>query len=111
MIKNFSKLLYSSLFILLLAGSSNAQEVIKGTVLGIEEGTRSPVTGASVQWINTTKGTITNAEGKFELAIANISDKRVIVSMMGFNSDTISADTGKDLLIQFRFCFQLFQIL
>ena len=61
MIKNFSKLLYSSLFILLLAGSSNAQEVIKGTVLGIEEGTRSPVTGASVQWINTTKGTITNA--------------------------------------------------
>ncbi len=102
MIKNFSKLLYSSLFILLLAGSSNAQEVIKGTVLGIEEGTRSPVTGASVQWINTTKGTITNAEGKFELAIANISDKRVIVSMMGFNSDTISADTGKDLLIELR---------
>jgi len=102
MIKNFSKLLYSSLFILLLAGSLNAQEVIKGTVFGTEEGGRSPLNGASVQWINTTNGTITNAEGKFELSIDNISDKRVIVSIMGFNSDTISATTGKDLSIELR---------
>lgn len=102
MIKNFSKLLYGSLFILLLAGSSNAQEVIKGTVFGIEEGVRSPVTGASVQWINTTTGTITNSEGKFELAITNISDKRIIISMMGFNSDTVSANTSKELLIELR---------
>lgn len=102
MIKNFSKLLYGSLFILLLAGSSNAQEVIKGTVFGIEEGVRSPVNGASVQWINTTTGTITNSEGKFELAITNISEKIIIISMMGFNSDTVSANTSKELLIELR---------
>lgn len=87
---------------MLFAVNSNAQETVKGTVFGIEETVRSPLAGASVKWINTSVGTNTNNEGKFELSAENISDKRVIVSMMGYTIDTVSADTGKELLIELR---------
>jgi len=102
MIKNFCKPICIGLFIMLFAVNSNAQETVKGTVFGIEETVRSPLAGASVKWINTSVGTNTNNEGKFELSAENISDKRVIVSMMGYTIDTVSADTGKELLIELR---------
>lgn len=94
--------IYVGLFILLLVNSSNAQEKIKGTVFGIEEGIHSPITGASVQWINTTTGTNTNNDGKFELSTENISDKRLIVSMIGYMKDTISVNTSKELTVVLR---------
>ena len=110
MIKNFYKIIYAVLFAAFFAGYSNAQEtpktqtekVIKGKVFGIDTGLRSVLPGASVQWINTSDGTITDAEGKFELPLENISDKRLIVSMMGFYPDTVSAENKRHVFINLR---------
>lgn len=98
--------LYRLLFLICLtfisAGFASAQDVIKGRVFGIEDKVRSPLTGASVFWINTTSGTVTDAEGKFELSMNGITDKRLIASITGFHSDTISAEDKKYVFINLR---------
>ena len=63
---------------------------IDGMVFGTSGNSKEPLTGAVVKWINTKKGTITESDGKFHLEAENISDKRIIVSFGGYNSDTIS---------------------
>ena len=63
---------------------------IDGMVFGTSGNSKEPLTGAVVKWINTKKGTITESDGKFHLEAENISDKRIIVSFVGYNSDTIS---------------------
>ena len=66
-------------------------QALKGKVLGEEEGGRTALPGASVRWIGTTVGTTTNENGVFLLDSAAIDDRRVVVSFIGFRTDTISA--------------------
>ncbi len=48
-----------------------------------------PLVSASVYWANTTVGTTTNVNGKFELSTKNISPKLLIASYVGHTSDTL----------------------
>jgi len=82
-------ILFAIFSLLIIASYSDAQEIVKGRVFGIEQGIRSPLPGASVSWINASIGTITDNDGKFVLSTENIPEKKIIVSMMGFYSDTI----------------------
>lgn len=103
--KKFCTLLYSSLLIFFFTNYSDAQEVqevIKGRVFGIDAGVRSPLAGATVSWINTTVSATTDSEGKFELSMVNVSEKKLIASMMGFYSDTISTENKKHVFINLR---------
>jgi hypothetical protein len=50
-----------------------------------------------VKWINTTKGTITDKTGKFELSLANITDKRLVVSYAGYKTDTVDMAEKTDV--------------
>lgn len=105
MVNNFYKIIYTILFIFSFTCYSYSQEtqsVIKGKVSGIDAGIRSSLPGASVQWINTSVVTVTDSEGKFELTIENITDKRLVVSMMGFYSDTVSAENKRHVFINLR---------
>jgi outer membrane receptor for ferrienterochelin and colicin len=72
-------------------------QALKGKVLGLDDGEKAALPGASVLWLGTTIGTTTNADGLFQLDTAGVRDRRVVVSFIGFRTDTISA-TGRSYL-------------
>lgn len=77
--------------ILFLFSGSLLSQSITGFIYGDDEGKKQPLDAAVVKWINTTKGTITDEKGKFELALTNITDKRLVVSYAGYKTDTVDA--------------------
>ena len=52
-------------------------------------GKESALTGVNVYWAGTTKGTFTDENGKFRLARVGSSNPRLVVSLLGYERDTI----------------------
>ncbi|MCI0716166.1 MAG: TonB-dependent receptor [Chlorobi bacterium] len=82
-----------------LTGISIYSQSVKGIVYGISENKKEPLDAAVVRWLGTTKGTITESNGTFELSLSGISDKRLMVSYSGYKSDTISVEDDSYLEI------------
>ena len=61
-------------------------QAIKGRVTDNKE---EPLIGANIHWVNTTIGGIVDVDGNFEISLEGIMDKRIIVSYVGYESDTI----------------------
>jgi hypothetical protein len=59
------------------------------------EGETTPLIGANVFWLGTTIGTTTNAEGYFLIDRPAGAD-RLIISFVGFNSDTLIVPKKQD---------------
>jgi outer membrane receptor for ferrienterochelin and colicin len=59
-----------------------------------------PLMGANILWFGTTEGTGTNEDGEFVLSVDGISDKRLIVSYIGYLPDTIAVEGRQQLTIQ-----------
>jgi len=73
--------------------SSNNE--IKGVVLEEDDkGSFKPLAGASVIWLNTNSGTITDDNGVFSITQ---NGQRLIISYTGFTADTISVTPNKVL--------------
>lgn len=70
---------------------TNAQS-ISGTVFGSENNVRTGIPGANIIWIGTIKGTSTAADGSFNLSTTGIRDRRIIVSYLGYKTDTLSVN-------------------
>lgn len=84
--KRITYLLFISLF---WAASANSQS-ISGTVLEKDKsGNKQPLIGASIVWIDTNIGTFSNEFGKFSLSAESILDKRLVVSYVGYQTDTV----------------------
>lgn len=90
------KIIIIIITLILSAGFTYSQS-IKGTVYFTAEKKTEPLEDAVVKWLGTTKGTITDKNGKYELSLTGITDKRLIISYSGFKSDTINAE-GKDFV-------------
>ena len=74
---------------LILAFSlTHAQEKVSGTILYKLKGDDYPLEGASVYWLNTNKGAITNFSGDFIIEKTQESDL-LVISYIGFLSDTL----------------------
>lgn len=73
----------------MFSGSLSFSQDLTGIIKGDIENKKEPLEGAVVKWINTKKGTATDEKGKFELAGAEITDRRIIVSNIGYKTDTI----------------------
>src|SRR3972149_965399 len=71
---------------------------ITGTVFGIAGFKKEALEDVIVKWINTSKGTLTDKNGKFEIPSDGISDKRLIIIQVGYKKDTI--ETGDKLNIE-----------
>lgn len=71
----------------LLSLSSLAQ--VRGTV---KDHTGSPIAGAYVLWINENTGTTTDANGNFSIKLTNNNDRRLIISFIGYQNDTIQVN-------------------
>ena len=80
-----------ALLLPLLALPAQGQQ-LRGQILGRDEsGVASPLPGASVVWLGTTVGTATDAQGHFALKAVD-GRNRLIVSYVGFASDTLLVD-------------------
>ncbi len=73
---------------LLLSINVSAQ-MISGKVT---DDNNEPLVGANVYWLDTTIGVSTDEEGQFELSVENIFNKKIIVSFVGYSSDTVEVN-------------------
>ena len=83
------------LFILISCHSIYSQNNYEGVVLLKDNKQSNPVVGANVYWQNTSIGSVTNLEGEFSIPLVSSSDK-LIISSVGFVSDTIIIDSTKE---------------
>lgn len=76
------------LILTLLVFTGNAQRTIKGRV--VNEATGAPIQGSSVFISNTSNGTITNSEGKFELNDVPAGKHDLVISCIGYETNVYS---------------------
>ena len=78
---------------------SSQPEVIRGQVFekGVK-GKRAPLPGANLSWLGTTEGTATDEHGHFELARVPQTG-RLVISYVGYGSDTVEVQDGRDIQI------------
>ena len=62
-----------------------SQNNINGKVFG----ENIPLAGANIQWINSNIGVTTDLNGEFTIKKENISEKKLVISFIGFINDTI----------------------
>lgn len=78
---------------------SNVPNSVKGLVLGKDEnGENKPLIGASVAWLSAAGSTATDENGAFTLA-TNGQLGRLIISYVGFSSDTISISDSEEIKV------------
>lgn len=78
------------------------QAYLGGVVYEAEgKGKGTPLPGANISWLGTGEGTSTDEEGRFELPLVAQSEK-VVISFIGFGSDTIQVREDFDLEIVLR---------
>jgi outer membrane receptor for ferrienterochelin and colicins len=74
---------------------------ITGTVYSIINSKKEPIEGAIIKWVNTNNGKTTDIKGKFKISAEGITDKRLVVSQVGYLKDTIlvSEDTELEIIM------------
>jgi outer membrane receptor protein involved in Fe transport len=70
--------------------SFNAQ--IKGLVQGTDSISKKPIYGAKVKFIHSKTGVITSEEGTFEIVLPKLLPDTLVISAVGYYSDTIILD-------------------
>lgn len=88
----------TALLLFFTAGALTHSQSIKGIVYGANDTKKDPLDAAIVKWFGTTKGTITEPNGTFELSLAGITNKRLMISYTGYKTDTI--DVGEQTYIE-----------
>ncbi|GAB3881822.1 TonB-dependent receptor [Spirosoma agri] len=75
---------------------------VRGTVSESVNNKRVPLAGATLRWANTTKGTVTDSLGRFELAVETAINQ-LIISYVGYQSDTVTVtDPASALVVTLR---------
>lgn len=90
---------YLYTFIIFLCISKADAQSVKGVVYESNNKNEIPLIGANVYWINTTKAVVTDFSGNFEISEDGITDKRLIVSFVGYQNDTINITNQKFIKI------------
>lgn len=89
------KLNITIIMVLLFSSSLFSQEELKGQVFELSSSNKEePLPGANVYWLNTSVGGMTDMDGKFSIPY-NQDYKTLIISYVGFKSDTITISSNK----------------
>ncbi|CAH0995341.1 hypothetical protein EMA8858_01462 [Emticicia aquatica] len=94
--KNSKNQYYILLLFILMNNNIFAQNV-NGIVLDNNNGKEEAIVGATVNWLGTKLATTTDVDGKF--SIARSKAKKIVISFVGYKSDTISISNETDLKI------------
>ena len=84
------------IFFILNALPSWAQKTMSGKVV---DANNKAIEGASVYWINTQSLVFTEKDGKFNIDSNGIADKRLVIQMLGYLTDTISSFQKKNTFV------------
>ena len=90
------------LYIFLIFTKSICAQHTMGLVFGIDDkAKKEALPGANVYWLGTTIGSLTNQTGFFQIPNPEKTPSKLIVSMVGFVSDTITINSKdqKDLRV------------
>ncbi|MFM7177097.1 MAG: TonB-dependent receptor [Bacteroidota bacterium] len=98
---NIKKLILSIVSFAMAAGSTVAQNAVSGRVFESNNGTKSPLVGASVYWSGTQIGTTSGADGSYTINIPSNPDF-LVFSFVGFMSDSIkfNGQTTLDIILK-----------
>lgn len=78
---------------------STGADIVKGVVLEEnKKGMFAPLSGASVVWLGTNKGTVTDSSGVFGIPHSSGSE-RLVISYSGYKPDTISISDMQEIKI------------
>ncbi len=94
-----------SLFCLLQISVS--AQVISGVVMEMKNGKHEPLAGATILLINTNQYILSGDKGDFSIPLGSVSDYRLIVSMLGFQTDTFAFVMDKPLMLHLQSIKQL----
>lgn len=75
---------------------SVAQDSLRGMVMVQENGKMSGIEGASVYWLDTNIGTTTDEKGWFSIDYKQ-EYKKLVISFVGYQTDTIEVNSNKEL--------------
>ncbi len=87
------KLIYL-IFLLIFNLNHYSQDIADGKILYIEDNKEIPVQGATIKWLNTDIGTISDEKGLFKLE-NSLNKEFIEISFLGFKTDTISVQKDK----------------
>ncbi|MAW09029.1 MAG: hypothetical protein CBD60_01905, partial [Flavobacteriaceae bacterium TMED200] len=90
------KIILTVLNLLLVTSILSAQEEIKGQIYSKLNENLFPISGVNVYWLNTSKGTISNEDGKFSIQKNNNTNK-LILSFIGFQTDTLLVENQSNI--------------
>ena len=88
---------YTYLLLFFMGWSASAQQLLNGQIKIEESGIEMPIGGANLIWLDTTVGAVTNEQGEFEIPMSSNSN-RLIVSYIGFKTDTLKVSSAKKLI-------------
>lgn len=95
----FHKIFSILIFFCCFAFGVNAQEMLRGEVRSLSETNNgSIIPGANVFWLTAPGGTITDKSGVFELPMPDELPAQLVVSYVGFRSDTVTVKSGQNNL-------------
>lgn len=81
-----------------IEATDSTQNNLMGIVVESSNGKTTPLAGASLSWLNSGKGMLSNAEGEFLLPKVE-DNERLVISYSGFKTDTISIGSLRDIQI------------
>jgi len=87
------KLIYL-IFLLIFNLNHYSQDIAEGKIIYIEDKKEIPVQGATIKWLNTDIGTISDEKGLFKLE-NSLNKEFVEISFLGFKTDTVSVKKDK----------------
>ncbi len=88
--------------VLLLFTVFFAQQVVAQKISGmVADDQHQPLIGATIQELNTSNGTITDASGRFDLILTRMNTD-VVISYTGYLPDTIQADSKSPMHIMLK---------
>jgi len=88
---------YTYLLLFFMGWSASAQQLLNGQIKIEESGIEMPIDGVNLIWLDTTVGAITNEQGEFEIPM-NSNSNQLIISYIGFKTDTLKISTAKKLI-------------
>ena len=89
--------IYISILLGLYCLFSNAQGTLEGILFSMDQNKKTLLEGASIYWINTQTGTVSDQEGKFELPFLGLG-KKLIFSYIGHQTDTLIISKNQNLV-------------
>jgi outer membrane receptor for ferrienterochelin and colicins len=80
------------LLLMLFCGAADASSILRGKVVEWDEGMKMemPLPGANVYWLGTTNAATCNEKGEFSIALPDNLPVKLVVSFVGYQSDTVN---------------------